>query len=180
MLGENLRKALSDARIPHQEAADKMGISKGSLYNLFKKDSFEVDYLRRASEITGLSISDFFDYKSEMLDNVSKEEKSFGGQTISRMSKNIEELRAMFEEEIRIKNQQIAGLQRTVDVLVGKSEGVTVEPLSTSLSEFNALFNSYRLSTGYGELLNPKPTNNDGGKVGGTPFSHVENALTIR
>lgn len=153
MLGDNLRKALSDARIPHQEAADKMGISKGNLYNLFKRDSFDVGYLIRASEMTGRPINDLLDYKSEILDSNTKEETKSSASTIGRLSRSIDELKAMFEEEIRAKNQQIAGLQRTVDVLVGKFEGAIVDrPLSEM--GFEGLYQCYRASVlGHGDSI---------------------------
>lgn len=183
MLGENLKKALSDARIPHQEAADRMGISKGNLYNLFKKDSFEVDYLRRASEITGLSISDFFDYESKNLDDSSKDEKAGGSQTIMRVAKGLEDVKALFEEQLRAKDQQIAGLSRMLESVLGKFEGVTDDQLSEVMTIFDGNYNSYVMDTVLNVMSMLKPTVKPvyhGGKVGGTPLSYADNMVITR
>lgn len=61
MLGEKLKKAIKNAGISYARAASEMGISEGSLYNIFKKDSFEVSYLLKASELVGLPPSYFLE-----------------------------------------------------------------------------------------------------------------------
>jgi transcriptional regulator with XRE-family HTH domain len=67
MLGQILQKALKDANISAVDAADYMGISEGNLYRLFKKDSFEVAYLKKAADLLKLPVSYFF---GEELTNV--------------------------------------------------------------------------------------------------------------
>lgn len=61
MLGQILQKALKDANLSASDAADYMGISEGNLYRLFKKDSFEVAYLKKAAELLKLPVSYFFE-----------------------------------------------------------------------------------------------------------------------
>ena len=61
MLGEKLKNAIKNAGISHAKAAAEMGISEGSLYNIFKKDSFEVSYLLKAAELVGLPVSYFLE-----------------------------------------------------------------------------------------------------------------------
>lgn len=61
MLGNRVKKALKDAGIPFARAAAEMGISEGSLYNIFKKESFEVSYLLKAAEMLGVPPSFFLD-----------------------------------------------------------------------------------------------------------------------
>lgn len=61
MLGQILQKALRDANLSASDAADYMGISEGNLYRLFKKDSFEVAYLKKAAELLKLPVSYFFE-----------------------------------------------------------------------------------------------------------------------
>jgi transcriptional regulator with XRE-family HTH domain len=61
MLGEKLQQALKTANISVPDAANYIGISEANLYKLFKKDSFEVAYLRKASSLLGLPVSYFFE-----------------------------------------------------------------------------------------------------------------------
>ena len=42
-----------------------MGISEGSLYNIFKKDSFEIAYLLKVAELVGLPASSFLEGNSQ-------------------------------------------------------------------------------------------------------------------
>jgi transcriptional regulator with XRE-family HTH domain len=61
MLGQKLQTAIKEANIPMSEAASYMGVSETNLYRLFKKDSFEVSYLRKASELLKLPLSYFLE-----------------------------------------------------------------------------------------------------------------------
>ncbi len=137
MLGEQLKKAFHDARIPSQEAADRMGMSKANLYILFKKDTFEVEYLRKACEITGRPMTYFFEGESNILDKKASDGGAFGEKIIGNMAAGIEELKEMFAEELSAKNQMIANLmesqknlQRMLENVLGKFKGVTFTQLS--------------------------------------------------
>lgn len=59
LLGQILQKALKDAGISNSDAASYMGVSETNLYRLFKKDSFEVSYLKKASTLLNLPLSYF-------------------------------------------------------------------------------------------------------------------------
>jgi len=61
LLGQILQKALKDANITAIDAANYMGISEGNLYRLFKKDTFEVAYLKKAAEMLKIPVSHFFE-----------------------------------------------------------------------------------------------------------------------
>ncbi|RZJ93848.1 MAG: XRE family transcriptional regulator [Hymenobacter sp.] len=61
MLGDRIKDALKNAGITYAKAASEMGISEGSLYNIFKKDSFEISYLLKISELVGLPPSYFLE-----------------------------------------------------------------------------------------------------------------------
>jgi transcriptional regulator with XRE-family HTH domain len=67
MLGEKLQQALKTANISVYDAANHIGISEANLYKLFKKDSFEVAYLRKAANLLGLPLSYFFDEDASTL-----------------------------------------------------------------------------------------------------------------
>jgi transcriptional regulator with XRE-family HTH domain len=57
MLGQRLQAALKSAGISTADAAAYIGISEANLYKLFKKDSFEVAYLRKAAELLKTSVA---------------------------------------------------------------------------------------------------------------------------
>jgi transcriptional regulator with XRE-family HTH domain len=61
MIGERLRAAFKDAGIPLAKVAEHIGISQTSLYNILKKDSFEIDYLKKSAELLGVPASTFLD-----------------------------------------------------------------------------------------------------------------------
>ena len=61
MLGEKLQQALKNANVAVSDAAIHIGISEANLYKLFKKDSFEVAYLRKASNLLNLPLSYFLE-----------------------------------------------------------------------------------------------------------------------
>jgi transcriptional regulator with XRE-family HTH domain len=61
VLGERLRLAFKNAGIPMARVADHIGISQQSLYAMLKKDSFELDYLRKAAEVLGVPVSILLD-----------------------------------------------------------------------------------------------------------------------
>jgi transcriptional regulator with XRE-family HTH domain len=56
MLGQTLQAALKSAGISAADAANHIGISEANLYKLFKKDSFEVAYLRKAATLLHTSV----------------------------------------------------------------------------------------------------------------------------
>lgn len=164
MVGEKLKKAIERSGKERTEVASAMGISEGNLYKLFKKDSFELDYLRRASRALNIPLAYFIEEDSQILELPqvkSADAGAFGERVLERVADGIEELKKFFEEEIRTKNQQIAGLQRTVDALVGKSEGVTIDPLfsdEADMVDMEAVFSQYKLTMlqGLGGLFAPK------------------------
>ena len=61
MLGQKLQSALKNAGISALDAATQIGISEANLYRLFKKDTFEVAYLRKAAAMLNLPISFFLE-----------------------------------------------------------------------------------------------------------------------
>lgn len=58
--------------------------------------------------------------------------------------RTLEENFTRLAHQLEMKDQQIAGLQRTVDALVGKSEGVTIPQLSDEEIAFETMFRQYR------------------------------------
>ncbi len=68
---------------------------------------------------------------------------------IVNLEESFRRLSERFDSELLAKNQQIAGLQRTVDALVGKSESATVDPLfcdEVDMVDIEAMLSQYKLS----------------------------------
>ena len=61
MLGTRLHEAIKNSGLSVDDIANYIGISTSNLYKLYKKDSFEVSYLRKAAEILKLPLSHFLD-----------------------------------------------------------------------------------------------------------------------
>ena len=125
MLGERLKKAIELSGKDRLEVASFIGISEGNLYKLFKKDSFEWEYIKKASQITGLELSFFIEAESLSPDykRKSSDGGAFGEQILQALSGKVENIEKIFEDQLRKKDEQIAGMQRTIDVLLGKSNG---------------------------------------------------------
>ncbi len=139
MLGERLREAVAKSRLTAEEVANGLGVSKSNLYVLYKKDSFESEYIKRASILLGIPMSYFLD-EQQSFSPKSKDGGAFGDAILQEIR---EEMR-MLREQLNVKDQQIAGLQRTVDALVGKSKGVTIPQLSDEEIAFETMFRQYR------------------------------------
>lgn len=65
---------------------------------------------------------------------------------IVNLEESFRRLSDRFDNELLAKNQQIAGLQRTVDALVGKSEGATDNPLSFDEFKVEIMYHYYTQS----------------------------------
>ena len=61
MLGERLKQAIKNAGVSYAKAALEIGVSEGNLYHLFKKESFEIVYLLKASRFLNLPLSYFLE-----------------------------------------------------------------------------------------------------------------------
>lgn len=155
--------------------AETIGMSEAGFYVMLKRGTTKKGTLLAISSALAVDPSYFSDGLQNT--NTHKTTDVSDGELPDRFERALSQVKEVFEEQLRAKDRQIDNLHRMLESVLGKSEGVTDEPLSTSLSEFNELFNSYRLFTGHGDLFSPKPTNSNGSKVGGTPFSQAENAL---
>ena len=108
---------------------------------MLKNNTVSAVRLAEIAEFLQVPVSHFFGIGNEGQKNVIQD--SFGEEVVKKMADDIGELRHFFEEEIKVKNQQIAGLQRTVDVLVGKSEGTIPMPISTGDRLFDENYRLY-------------------------------------
>ncbi|RYC69782.1 helix-turn-helix domain-containing protein [Spirosoma sordidisoli] len=134
---EKIEELLHEHHRTKKSLYDYLEMSMQGFDAMMKNNSFSAVRLAKVAEFFGVDVSELYGTtptKQEI-------DSTFGGRILDKMARDIENLKVFYEEEIKVKNQQIAGLQRTVDVLVGKSEGAIVEPLS--MDEFNAVFQAY-------------------------------------
>ena len=129
MLGVRLKQAVNQSRLTAEEAAEGLGVSKANLYLLYKKDSFDVDYVRRASTLLDLPVSYFLDESTPS--KVEKVSKPGGFDNLM-----LQELR----EDIRLLREQLSTKDRQIEKLLdllGKLERAIMEPLSAEAGEFD-------------------------------------------
>lgn len=139
MIGERLKVAVDHSKLTPDEVASGLGVSKSNLYVLYKKPSFDVEYLKKACNLFDLPMSYFLEEK-ESPPPKPVERGVFGTPVLQEIREEMKLLR----EQLLVKDQQIAGLQRTVDVLVGKSEGAIVDLLSTDVEQFEKTMRVYQ------------------------------------
>lgn len=108
--------------------------------SMMKNNSFSASRLALIASFFNVSVSEFYDD----MPKDSALQSSFGEQVVKKMADDIGQLRHFFEEEIKVKNQQIAGLQRMLESVLGKFEGAIVEPLSTGDSSFDQAMQDYK------------------------------------
>ena len=117
-----------DSPIKSQKAlAEAIGMSEGGFYLMFKKGTMKLKTRHAIMKALNVDESYFSEYSilNEYSDN-------FGSDVLKKIMSDIHEMKLVFEEQLRVKDQQIAGLQRTIEVLVGKFEGDAIMPLLNS------------------------------------------------
>lgn len=101
LLGEKLKTALEKAGVNNTDAASYMGISERSLYLLFKKDTFEIEYLRRASHLTGQPVTYFLDESLPFSEKSINKELQIGSQIPEYLNKIEEKFEQRYERIIK-------------------------------------------------------------------------------
>ncbi|UHG93463.1 hypothetical protein [Spirosoma oryzicola] len=124
--GEKVERLLNENGKTKKSLYDHLKMTANGFDGMLKNNSISAVRLAQIADFFGMPILYFYGTDSAQSDIV----EDFGDQVTRRMAQNIEEIKHLFEEELRVKNQQIAGLQRTVDALVGKFEGDTDQPTS--------------------------------------------------
>lgn len=120
---------------------EHLNMSSQGFDAMMRNNSFTASRLGDVANFFGISIAEF--YSSEMSDTKERQEVAGGDAYLQDHLVSLEENFKKLLEQLQVKDQQIAGLQRTVDALVGKSEGVTLSPLSPEEIEFHSRYNQY-------------------------------------
>lgn len=133
-----VKKALFEKGWTQKKLCAEIDVTETGFKRMAENNTWKLDTIEKMAKALDKPIVYFVDEyeeNSKQKDDLTSK-GNFGANVL-------EELKALFEEEIRVKNQQIAGLQRTVDVLVGKSEGVTEMPTSPEYVSFLGSLDSY-------------------------------------
>lgn len=173
---ESIEKLLEDRRRTKKSLYEQLKMTGQGFDAMLKNNTISAVKLAQIAEFFEVPVSHFYGNSTNAIP-ADTNKNSFGEQTVLKMAEDINELRHFFEEEIRVKNIQIAGLQRTVDVLVGKSEGAIDEPLSVYALTIFDLLDQYKLLAMGKGVITAQKLNKCGSKVGGTPFSYAENTV---
>lgn len=140
---EKIKKRIAEKDSPVKSLkalAEAIGMSEGGFYMMFKKDTMKLK--TKKAICTALNVSQSYFDDSNI--TIYEPQDSFGNDVLQRITGEMHEMRQVFEEELKAKNLQIAGLQRMLESVLGKSEGAAEMPLSTDMLVFNRLFNEYR------------------------------------
>ena len=124
-LPERIKKALFDKGWSQKKLCGEIEITENGFKSMLETGSMKISTLQRISEAMDIPLSFF-------LDETPTKNTSNPSQYLLDKLNDIELMFKEFREQITVKDQQIAGLQRTVDVLLGKSEGVIIRPLYTN------------------------------------------------
>lgn len=125
MTGEKLKKAFEEADISPVNAAEILGISRTNLYLLFKKDTFEIDYLRKASVATGKPLSYFFEEEYNIFNNSSTGEKFkqvIEQKYVEVMEENRKLWRVLMSNGIKVDLGKFEGLPNLQSVFFGSNK----------------------------------------------------------
>jgi transcriptional regulator with XRE-family HTH domain len=112
MMGDKLKKLIDDSGVNIDELALKIGVSKQTLYNWFKKDSIESKYLEIVATIFNVPISYFFENQSK---KIGQSKSLEGGRFVNEVE---EELRVHIETlktQLEFQKQQYSYLQHVLD-----------------------------------------------------------------
>lgn len=100
MIGENIKKIITDNGYTVEEFAKKMGVTPPALYDIFKKEDVSTKRLNQISAILGVSVQDIMNYKEKLY-------KSSINESSDALKKEIEMLR----ELIKAKDETISILK---------------------------------------------------------------------
>ncbi|MCX6216548.1 hypothetical protein [Spirosoma sp.] len=153
--------------------AEAIGMSEAGFYVMIKRGTSKTGTILAIAKSLNVEPSYLLDDLKN--DSIPQSKILAEGDLLERIEQKVQDMKQMFEEQLRAKDRQI---ERLLDLL-GKPEGAAEEPLSTAQIEFNKIFNEYR-GIALDQTLKTKNPTKRISKVGGTPFSYAENTVTIK
>ena len=138
-VGIVLRQVFDEKAVPANHLVEKLGVSKQSVYNNFKRTDMSNDELLRWADALGVSVQEINERRSGVSKTETASDKGdiYLQQHLTNLEQQFKELAEQLrikdrqmELQLAMKDKQIDGLQRTVDVLLGKydlSESTTCD-----------------------------------------------------
>lgn len=129
-----------DSPIKSQKAlAEAIGMSEGGFYLMFKKGTMKLK--TRQAIAAALNVDESYFSRSQ---NYNEPNDNFGGDVLKKIMSDLQEMKLVFEEQLRAKDSQIAGLQRMLESVLGKFEGDILMPLLDSGNPaFDKIYREY-------------------------------------
>lgn len=129
MLGHKLQNAIKSAGMSTAEAAAYIGVSEANLYKLYKKSSFEVAYLIKASELLSLPVSYFLDDESPIV-NSQIDNLTQAGSTVTQKAKSAKSPPQSQTIDLNQCQRELEALKRELEVtralVAAKDETITL------------------------------------------------------
>jgi DNA-binding Xre family transcriptional regulator len=118
---------------------EKIGMSEAGFYSMVKKGTTKVKTMEAICSALEVPNDYFEEGNSERKESSS----DFADNILQKIEKDMREMKQMFEDQLRAKDTQIAGLQRMLETVLGKPEGAILEPLFTEAGNFEKDIRTY-------------------------------------
>lgn len=123
---EGVEKILHRQRKTKKSLYDALGMTRQGFDSKLKNNTVFVTDIAKMASFFEMSELELF----AELANISTSNEGLSGNVDEHLTRLEDKINSLLAQ-LAVKDRQIDGLQRTVDVLVGKSEGATEEPLSS-------------------------------------------------
>lgn len=128
-VGMIIKQIIDEKRLKGKDVADKMGVSRQSIYQSYAKQELSDGEMSRWADALGVTKEEMLKrWESAMNGSARDEADSIpnGNYLLEHLS-NLEEQFKRLLNQIDVKDRQIEGLQKTVDVLLGKCRPASEE-----------------------------------------------------
>ncbi|MDQ6479833.1 helix-turn-helix transcriptional regulator [Dyadobacter sp. LHD-138] len=118
-IGLVLRQIVDEKTISPSYLVKELGISKQAVYNNFKRTDMNNGDIIKWAKVLGVSTEEIVGrWRGEINPEVTKDESNYLLEHLASLEEQFKRLL----NQIDVKDRQIEGLQKTVDVLLGKSD----------------------------------------------------------
>lgn len=143
-IGVIIKSIIDEKRLKVVDVAEKMGLTRAAVYQSYAKQEMSESEIQRWTDAIGVQDGEILNRRAAMakggsetantadnsylLDHLARIEETF--------KESLKQLQAQIDikdRQLETKDEQMRGLQKTVDVLLGKSEGVA--SLLTTLNQ---------------------------------------------
>ncbi|CAG4992326.1 hypothetical protein DYBT9275_00940 [Dyadobacter sp. CECT 9275] len=121
-IGVVLKQIIDEKRIKAQDVAISLGVTRQAVYQSYSKSELSDGEIVRWANALKIDKSEILErWKNAMKTNA---EASKDDNYLLQHLANLEEQFRSLAEQLKVKDKQLEGMQRTIDVLLGKSEDV--------------------------------------------------------